>query len=131
MTVASKARGGTAPTSAPAKSLSLEFIHELGSASGSTAGPIHWTEVIEPSDRPTILNIKAVIVGDTRQGTLSPAYMATVRRRKARTIATEITGLAAFVGTEDFTSFTYPVIHLCREFLAQLADAPFEGYSRE
>ena len=77
----------------------------------------------------TVMLFKSVSVSSSRLG--SPAYMATVRRRIARTIAKQVADLAGYITREVFSTYTLPIVDALRKGLNELIEADAEGNSRE
>ena len=107
--------------------LTKSYFHELGSDLESQ--PIEDEFVIPPRRVPTAVKIKSSVVSTGAKNLQSPAYMATVRRRQARAIASLIAGLAEHEKNKDFTVYTYPVFTKIKELLETLQPAREEGNS--
>jgi hypothetical protein len=110
----------------PFNEVNLQLVHELGEDS---AGHTQETcTIIDASKFPTKVSVRLDIVGKTKP---SPAYMATVRRRKAAVLCNLVRNLKQYVARDDFHVYTYPLFEGLRELLNTLADAELEGRARE
>jgi hypothetical protein len=116
-------------TGAAARELHVTVYHEMGR--GGHASPTEQIEVIPPSRHPTTVRIQVVGVGDASKGLSSPTYMASIRRRKAASVAALVRELGQHADKDDFTVYTFPVLDRLKEMLGDMADAEMEGNTRE
>jgi hypothetical protein len=112
----------------PAK-VQIDVIHEIGS--DLVGGTIRQERLVDPSDLPTLVSVASHVVTDTARRMNSPAYLATVRRRKCTKIKNMVASLAKKARRDDFEAFTFKVFEELRELLAQLTDVQREGNTRE
>jgi len=94
-------------------------------------GTVTREHVVSPSDSPTIVSISSSVVSTPAQRMNSPEYLATVRRRKAKTIGVAVAGLEKRAGGDDFEAYTYKIVEDIRALLIQLSEIHREGNTRE
>jgi hypothetical protein len=107
----------------------IEMIHELGADLIGDA--ITRRLVIEPSATRTVVHVESRVVTDTAARMNSPAYLATVRRRRCRKIGKLVAALAKKSRRDDFAAFTFKVVDEIRGLLSELTDVESEGNTRE
>jgi hypothetical protein len=113
----------------PVKQVQMTLVHELGAdLRGGTAEGVLW---VEPSNRPTRVTVKSELVTQGVQALRSPEYMATVRRRQARSLAVAVMALEPHADREDFVTCTFPMLKQINGLLNTLRDAEQEGNTRE
>ncbi len=128
-TAARPANATRLPPNQVENQVEIKLIHELGRYEKSYNN--ERVEVIAPSRVPTRVHVKWEFVGDTNKSLSSPVYMATLRRRKAKSIARMVSELAGYSERTDFTAFTFPIIDQLKSFLSDLENAEREGNTRE
>jgi hypothetical protein len=116
-------------TLANAVLIEIPLFHELGSDLSSMLAEA--TRVIPPSKRTVVVKVQSQVVTQGARGGQSPAYSATVRRRKCRELSKSLAGLAAHAGRDDFAVCTHPLVRQIQELLVTLASADGEGNTRE
>lgn len=109
--------------------LNIEVTHELGSSADDLT--LQETRVVPASLRPTTINFKSTVLTSGALRLRSPAYMATVRRRRAQSITQQIVDLARHAEADDFSVYTFSVVDALREAILVLLDAESEGNARE
>jgi hypothetical protein len=109
--------------------ISIDLRHEIGSPLRDSM----LTEValVPPSATPTTVIVNSSVATSGAQRLRSPAYMASIRRRKTAAIAKEIASLKLQEGAEDFSVYTLPIVEGLRAAISTLHDAEAEGNARE
>jgi hypothetical protein len=107
----------------------FHLIHEL--ADKQSGNILETSRVIPPSTLPTVVSVKVELVGKTTGNRASPAYMATVRRRKAGYLCRMVQGVAEHAARDDLQVYTFPLLTGIKELLIALEAAEQEGGARE
>jgi hypothetical protein len=111
------------------KTQTVSIVHELGT--DLTSEDIKKEAWIEPSTTWTRVSVDSRVEGQTARRMTSPAYLATVRRRRAKLLIGLLTSLEQHEHREDFSICTHPLVEGIRELILTLTDAKEEGNTRE
>lgn len=97
----------------------VSLYHELGpELENQTA-----EEVVDIDQTPTRVVFKSHVITRGAKGLRSPQYLATIRRRGARTIATLIEALGTRARSEDFPVWTHEPLDKLRGLIHTLTEA--------
>ena len=97
----------------------IDVTHELSVTGESTPSVKHL--VVPPSDEPTVVEFRSR-VAPLPSGIRSAAYIATVRRRKAATLAKQIEELRVHSDATDFHCYTARVFDSINQLIRTLSD---------
>lgn len=111
------------------ETVTIDVAHEIGSTLEPST--ITETRIVQPSSRPVRVRVQSQVVTDGIRKSKSPEYLASIRRRSARRLATAVTELEPHSNREDFVVCTYPILKQINDLLATLIDGNYEGNSRE
>lgn len=116
---ASHARGLTVANTSVGSDVAIVHLNlgtiEVGA--DLSAGSASRTELIGPSNRPTIVHATASVVAGPALRMRSSAYLLALRKKKCAKIAVGVEALSEFADRQDFSSYTFPLV----DDLARLA----------
>lgn len=107
----------------------VEITHEAGSFDRDLFE--EHTSRIAPSNEPTVVTFVSRVIVRPARRLKSSEYLATVRRRGCRKLATMVQQLAPRADADDFHAHTYPLVKQLRDDLAKIQEASSEGNARE